>query len=113
MINHSKFECECEVITSIFFPNVLQLLNKKDLETLNCLILGEANTMLKNFTKLDIEWEKDFEDVHTKELDIFDDLMPLNLGKLYLKLHEKDLDGKTYGLITLMASKSKGAIVLL
>ena len=76
----------------------------------NEIILEEADTVLKNFRKLDIEWEKEFEDVKTKEVDIFDNLMPLNPGKLYLKMQEKDLDGKTYGLIPLMASGSNGAI---
>ena len=53
------------------------------------ILLDEANAVLKDFRKLDIEWEKEIEDVKTKEVDIFDNLMPLNPGKLYLKLQEK------------------------
>lgn len=83
------------------------------METTDNMILEEADTVLKNFRKLDIDWMKELEEITTEEVEICDDLMPLNPGKLYLRLQEKDLDRKTYGLMSLIAAGSKGAIVFL
>ena len=70
-------------------------------EITNDMILEAANIVLKRFRKLDIDWEKEVEKNSTEEVDIIDDLMPLNVGKVYLKLQEKDLDRKKYYMIPL------------
>ena len=70
-------------------------------EITNDMILEAANIVLKRFRKLDIDWEKEVDEISTEEVDIIDDLMPLNVGKVYLKLQEKDLDRKKYYMIPL------------
>jgi len=73
-----------------------------------------ATEVLKNFRTMKIDWRKEFPDAvfpaHPAQLDIFNDLMQLNPGKVYMRLESSDVDRKKYGLISRMAAGSKGCI---
>merc|ERR1719148_506952 len=57
-----------------------------------------ATEVLKNFRTMKIDWRKEFPDAvfpaHPAQLDIFNDLMQLNPGKVYMRLESSDVDRK-------------------
>ena len=80
-------------------------------------IIEIAKQVHKNFRKVKIDWRAEYP--HAKltpepgELDIFTDLMNLNPGEIYKKLESSDPERSKYGLISRMASGSKGCISFL
>ena len=72
--------------------------------------IAEAKRALKLWRKLEIDWRTEFPDVsfppYPEPLDTVNDLMDLQMGKLYQKIMSSDPGGKLYGKIPLMASSS-------
>ena len=62
-----------------------------------------AMKVLKNFTRVKVDWRKEFPDADLppspEPLDLFKHIMPLNPGKVYQSLEKGDANGETYGLI--------------
>lgn len=73
--------------------------------------LSEARRFFKAWRRLPIDWPKEFPDAKLQApFDLVNDLMPLDIGQLYRKIHETDADRKTYGWLPLMASCSVGQL---
>ena len=65
----------------------------------------------KAWRKLPIDWALQFPEAKLKPpLDAVDDLLPLDVGKLYKKLEASDKERKVYGYLPLMASCSYAQI---
>jgi hypothetical protein len=74
----------------------------------------EAKRVLKAWKKYDVDWRAMFPSLQAKNkdepLDLTEDLMRLDIGKLYTHVEKVDTGRQLYGYIPLMASSSSGQL---
>ena len=75
----------------------------------------EAEKALKNWKKLSVDWRELFPHLKQKKkegepFDLIEDLMRLDMGKVYNHVAQNDAGRQVYGYIPLMASCSSGQL---
>jgi hypothetical protein len=74
---------------------------------------AELKIVFKNWFHLEISWSAEFPEADLEDkvpLDLINDLMPLNMGKLYLKILTGDPDRTKFGFLPLMAGRCDSQI---
>ena len=75
------------------------------------LLTLQRRKAFKQWRRIQVDWPAEFPEANLKPpLDVVDDLLPLDVGKLYKKIEASDPERRLYGYLPLMASCSYGQI---